>query len=188
MNTTSASLLERLRQPGEEEAWERFLALYTPLLYYWACRFGLQPEDVSDLVQEVLLALVRKLPEFVYDPNRSFRSWLRRILHNKCCDFVRRRKANPVHEKLHGLEALVDPAAIDSYWESEYREHLVGRALELIRVDFQESTWKAFWAVVVDDLSPGEAADKLGIRVDAVYTAKSRVLRRLRLELRGFLD
>lgn len=188
MNTTSASLLERLRHPGEEEAWARFVELYTPLLYFWACRLGLRQEESADLVQEVFTTLVRKMPEFVYDPRRSFRSWLRTILHNKCRDMQRMHKANPLTQQLLVCNGYTDPSYIDTYWESEYREHLVGRALELIQVDFQETTWKSFWAVVVDGRSPRDVAEQYGISVDSVYTAKSRVLRRLRQELQGLLD
>jgi RNA polymerase sigma-70 factor (ECF subfamily) len=75
MNSTSVSLLERLRQPAAPEDWGRFVQLYTPLLYYWACRLGLQEQDAADLVQEVFTTLVQKLPEFAYEPDRSFRGW-----------------------------------------------------------------------------------------------------------------
>src|SRR5437764_4917317 len=83
MHTTSISLLERLRQPGEAEAWARLVELYTPLLFYWARRLGLQEQDAADLVQEVFTTLVRKLPAFAYDRHKSFRNWLRTVLRNK---------------------------------------------------------------------------------------------------------
>src|SRR5262249_50774343 len=72
MNTTSASLLNRLRPPGEEDAWTRFVKLYTPLLYTWAHRLNLQDQDAADLVQDVFATLVQKLPEFRYDRQNSF--------------------------------------------------------------------------------------------------------------------
>src|SRR5437764_5198815 len=95
MHTTSISLLERLRQPGEAEAWQRFVDLYTPLLYYWACRLGLQEQDAADLVQEVFTLLVQKLPDFIYNRQKSFRSWLRTVLLNKWRAY-RRGKGFPV--------------------------------------------------------------------------------------------
>src|SRR5438093_11617398 len=82
MNTTPVSLLERLHQPNEQQAWEQFVELYTPLLYHWARRTGAQPTDAADLVQELFLLLLRKLPEFTYDRQRSFRAWLRTVAHN----------------------------------------------------------------------------------------------------------
>ena len=90
MHTTSISLLERLRRPGEEEAWARLVELYTPLLYYWANRTGLSETDAADLVQDVFVVLVAKLPEFLYDRGKGFRAWLRTILFNKWRDRLRR--------------------------------------------------------------------------------------------------
>src|SRR5690348_13054594 len=95
MHTTPVSLLERVRLPGEQQAWGRFVEIYTPLLYYWSRRMGLQESDAADLVQEVFAILVTKLPQFVYDRNKSFRGWLRTILQNKWRDKQRRLAAEP---------------------------------------------------------------------------------------------
>jgi hypothetical protein len=88
---TPASLLERLRRPDEQPAWERFAKLYTPLLCHWAQRLGLNGPEVDDLVQDTFIVLVQKLPEFRYDPRKSFRAWLWTVLANKLHD--RRRRA-----------------------------------------------------------------------------------------------
>src|SRR4051812_1055658 len=87
---TPVSLLQRLRQPGAHRAWERFVELYTPLLYYWSRRMALQPHDAADLVQDVFAVLLLKLPEFRYDDNRSFRGWLRAVTVNKWRERCRR--------------------------------------------------------------------------------------------------
>ena len=79
MNTTSQSLLMRVREPADGEAWARFVRLYGPLIYRWARRAGLGDEDARELVQDVMALLVRKLPDFRYDPARSFRSWLKTV-------------------------------------------------------------------------------------------------------------
>src|SRR2546423_12975097 len=92
MDTTSVSLLERLREPAQQDAWGRFVDLYTPLIYYWARRVGLPPEEAADLVQDVLTLLVQKLPEFQYDPQKSFRGWLRTLTLNKWRGNRRRRR------------------------------------------------------------------------------------------------
>src|SRR5687767_14676256 len=86
MDSTPQSLLEKLRLAPEPACWDRFVQLYTPLLYDWARRLHLQDADAADLVQDVLLALVRKLPEFEYQPQKSFRAWLRTMLVNKWRD------------------------------------------------------------------------------------------------------
>src|SRR5205814_8154843 len=91
MHTTSASLLELLRLPDQASAWGRFVKLYTPLLFFWARRLGLPDADARDLVQEIFLTLVRKLPEFRYDRAKGFRNWLRTAVLNKWRDQARRR-------------------------------------------------------------------------------------------------
>ena len=92
---TPASLLERLRRPTDEAAWDRFVRLYTPLIYTWARRAGLQSADAADLVKEVLTTLVRTLPEFTYQKQQSFRAWLRTVTLNKWRDRCRRLAARP---------------------------------------------------------------------------------------------
>jgi RNA polymerase sigma-70 factor (ECF subfamily) len=188
MHTTSISLLERVRRLEERAAWERFVKLYTPLLYYWTCRLGMTEADAADLVQEVFTVLIAKLPEFHYDAGKSFRAWLRTITYNKWRDFQRRRAADPIRDGSEALPDLPAPDSEDPFWEQEYRQHLVGRALELMQQEFQPATWKACWECVVAGRSAAEVAAELGMSVEAVYTAKSRVLRRLRQELSGLLS
>jgi RNA polymerase sigma-70 factor (ECF subfamily) len=188
MESTSNSLLLRLRQPGDEAAWQRFVSLYTPLLYHWACRKGLTNHDAADLVQDVLVTLVRKLPEFQYDSGKSFRAWLRTVTENRCRDVLRRRGAGP---HVVGAAALAEAPASDgdaSLWETEYRQSLIARAVELMQDAFEPATWKASWALIVEGKSGADVAAQFGMSIDAVYAAKSRVLRRLRQELAGLLD
>jgi RNA polymerase sigma-70 factor (ECF subfamily) len=188
MHTTSVSLIERLRQPDAEQAWGKFVELYTPLLFYWANRLGLPEADASDLVQDVFTILVRALPEFLYDKKKSFRAWLRTILFNKWRDHLRRAKLLPEAGNEDALAELSVPDDTDILGEQEYQQHLVGRALELMRAEFQPTTWKACWEVVVGDRSASDVAAELGISIDSVYAAKSRVLRRLRAELDGLFE
>src|SRR5688572_26487239 len=95
VDTTSLTLLDALRNAGDEQAWLRFVRLYTPLLYHWARGAGLQQSDAEDLVQDVFELLVRKLPEFRYEQNGSFRSWLRVVALNKWRERCRRRGHEP---------------------------------------------------------------------------------------------
>jgi RNA polymerase sigma-70 factor (ECF subfamily) len=183
---TPASLLERLRQPGEQQAWGRFVDLYTPLLYYWARRLGLPSAAAADLVQEVFVVLVRKLPEFRYDPHKSFRNWLRTITHNKWREH-RRRRGPALAVAAGRLEDLPDQDDTGAFEEAEYRRHLVGRALELVQPEFPDTTWAAFREYVVCGKSAAEVAAALNISPGTVYAAKSRVLSRLRQEIDGFL-
>jgi RNA polymerase sigma-70 factor (ECF subfamily) len=187
MHTTPVSLLDRLRQPAGQEAWGRFVELYTPLLFYWARRLGLQEADAADLVQDVLLQLYRKLPDFTYDRQGSFRGWLRTLVLNKWRE-KQRRPPLP----LQATAALEDVAAarddFQALDEAEYRQHLAGRALRLMQADFPPAAWKSCWETVVAGRRAADVAAELGTTAAAVRVAKARVLHRLRLLLQGLLD
>jgi RNA polymerase sigma-70 factor (ECF subfamily) len=188
MQTTPVSLLERLHQPEARDAWDRFVRLYTPLLYHWARRLGCQDSDAADLVQDVFTVLTEKLPQFNYDEHRSFRGWLRTVALNKWRDGRRGRAAHvrPVRQASLAEVPVPDPAA--AFEEAEYRDFLVARALRLMQADFQPTTWKACWEHGVCGRPAQEVAAELGISESSVYVAKCRVLRRLRKELDGLLD
>lgn len=180
MVSTSASLLERLRQP-EADAWTRFVELYTPLLHRWACRIGLQDADADDLVQDVFAILLKKLPEFEYDAGRSFRGWLHTVLIHRWRNWPRRGAGLPNTDPPDS-----DPA--EEMDRQEYQSYVIGRALKIMQTDFEPATWKACWESVVNGRAATEVANELEMTVAAVYIARSRVLRRLREELRGMLD
>jgi RNA polymerase sigma-70 factor, ECF subfamily len=188
MDTTPVSLLERMRQPGDQVAWSRFVELATPLLFSWSEKMGLQNQDAQDLVQDVLAVLVRKLPEFQYDPQRSFRGWLRTVTVNKWRERLRGAAPMPTVDDQAELDDHPAPEPDDPFWEVEYREHIVARALEIMQTDFETTTWRACWEHVVSGHSAAEVAGKLGISIPAVYMAKSRVLKRLREELKGMME
>ncbi len=185
MTRTPATLLERLRQKPDEEAWGRFVELYTPLLLSWARRLGLQQPEDADFVQEVFAHLVTKLPGFAYDNKRSFRGWLRTVAHNLWRNRRDRRvlpAAGPID-----LNELAAPEA-EAFWDIDYRRHIVDRALTIMRAEFQATTWRACWEVVVNGRPAEEVGTELGISAEAVRAAKYRVLNRLRRELDGLLD
>jgi RNA polymerase sigma-70 factor (ECF subfamily) len=178
--------LQRLRRGADPRDWQRFVQLYTPSLFRWARRVGAQDADAADLVQEVLALLLHKLPTFDYDGTRSFRAWLRTVLNNKWRDVCRHRAARPDQA---GGRALEEMSAPDEDGEArEDRQQLVARALEIIRADFQPSTWQAFWEFFTSDRDAAAVAADLGVRVEVIYSARCRVLRRLRQELDGLLD
>lgn len=187
MNTTPISLLQRLRQPDAPVAWPRFVQLYSPLLLFWARKAGLQEQDAADLVQDVFLVLVRKLPEFDYDTHRSFRSWLRTITLNKWRDRIRRLAVQPGR-------AGIDPDEVPAeepdslFAEGGYRRQLLARTMELVRPEMQPATWQAFLEHGMKGRPAADVARETGLTVGAVYAAKFRVLTRLRTELQGLLD
>ncbi len=188
MTKTPASLLDRLRNSFDADAWAHFVALYTPLIYSWGRRVGLQDQDAVDLVQEVFATLIQVLPTFTYDQHKSFRRWLRTVTINKWRNRRKQWNEKMPREPGDAVNRLALPDDVEAFWEAEYHRHLVGQALAIMRADFEEKTWKACWEVVVAGRSAGDVAAELGLTVGAVYAAKFRVLDRLRQELRGMLD
>lgn len=188
MTKTPSSLLARLREPFEPEAWARFVELYTPLIYSWGRRVGLQDPDAADLVQDVFINLLQVLPTFQYDRAQSFRRWLRTITLNKWRNT--RKKLEDQRLRGQGGEPLPVPAPdeVEALWEAEYQQHVAGRALRLMRADFDENTWKACWETAALGRPAAEVAAELGMTAGAVYAAKFRVLDRLRRELDGLLE
>ena len=188
MDSTSISLLQRLRQPNQDAAWQRFVELYAPLIYHWSRSQGLNSIDASDLVQEVLATLVTKLPEFEYDPTQRFRGWLRTVTVNKARDFQRRQATRPSTDADQAIEQVAVADTADLFDEAEYRSFLVKRAMELMQTEFEQQTWQACWKHVAEGRRAADVAGELGITANAVHIAKCRVMRRLREELDGLME
>ena len=176
----------RLKSADNARAWSRFVELYTPLIYFWARNCGLQAPDAADLVQDVMALLVKKLPEFEYDGSKSFRGWLRTVTLNKWRDRYRQ-KALPVESVSQSALGRVAEPDPESFWETEYRQQLVNRAMALMREEFTEQTWRACHKYVIEGRPAAEIASELGVSVWTIYAAKSRLLNRLRQELDGLL-
>src|ERR1700712_1106183 len=147
MHTTSASLLISLKDAGEPAAWSRFVRLYSPMIYEWSQRIGLPDADALDLVQDVFTSLVQKLPEFNYQSDRGFRSWLWIVTRNKYLERSRRSKLP--------IDKLIPPDRLESRdgltaREEDFRCDLLDQLVPAMRGQFQPSTWKAFWEFVVE--------------------------------------
>ena len=191
MPETSCTLLDRLRDGADDQAWRRLVDLYTPLIQGWLGRYDLPAADVEDLTQEVMTALVRELPDFRRQRAGSFRLWLKTITINRLRGFWRGRNNRPVggggSDFLKLLEQLEDPASqLSGVWDREHDRHVTQRLLQMIEVEFEATTWQAFRRQVVDGFRAAAVAAELNISVNAVLLAKSRVLRRLRQEIAGF--
>jgi RNA polymerase sigma-70 factor (ECF subfamily) len=188
---TSVSLLNRLQHPAtpnSEEAWQRFVKLYTPLLFLWAERVGASHEEAADLVQEVFLVLAREMPAFRHDPGQRFRGWLWTVLLNKWRDRARQRAAQPAVAGTEELETVISPDHAEQLADEEYRAYLLERALDLMRAELPDAEWRACTEYLVKGRPASEVAREGGLSVNQVYLIKSRILRRLRAELEGLLD
>lgn len=184
-DSTSSSLLARLRG-RDKDAWNRLVALYGPLVYTWCRQRGVQAEDAADVVQEVFRAVAASVKDFKPEPDGSFRGWLWTITRNRMLDFFRLRERQP--RAIGGFDAQQRWAEIpetldESEQGADAAGSLVRRALAMIRPDFSEASWQAFERVVMEDQLPEDVARDLAISPNAVYIAKSRILRRLRDEL-----
>lgn len=187
MHTTNVSLLLKLRSRSNAAAWSHFVQLYAPLVHDWIGVLGIDEPDRSDVVQEVFIVLLGKLSTFQYDHQQSFRGWMRTITLNKCRDLLRarRRVTEPVL-----MEQIERASRDDSNFltQREYRRSLAARALTIMRQHFSDTTWRACWLSVAEDLSAKEIAATLGISENAVYLSRARVLKRLRAELDGLWE
>ena len=187
---TSASLLLRIRDRGDHAAWSRFVEVYQPLIHGFARKHGLQEADAADLAQEVLRAVARSVGRLDYDPRRgSFRGWLFTVVRNRLRDFRERRRRQVQGSGNSGVQQLLNeqptpPGGPEEDWDREYERRLFTWAAEQVRPSVQEATWQAFWRTAVEGQSGQEVAQALGMTVAAVYLAKSRVMARLKQEIR----
>jgi RNA polymerase sigma-70 factor (ECF subfamily) len=183
---TSASLLDQARGRAAG-AWDRLVALYAPLLDAWLTAAGLQPADRDDLTQRVLLILLKQLPDFEHSGRPgAFRAWLRGITVNLLREHWR---ARPAPAAASVLEQISDPdAGLSRYWDEQHDRHVLRALMELVRPEFTEATWRAFQRLAFDGAPARDVAAELGMSVNAVLIAKSRVLSRLRQEARGLVD
>jgi RNA polymerase sigma-70 factor (ECF subfamily) len=189
---TSPTLLHRMTSL-DTEAWDRFSALYSPLVYRWCRRSGLQDADASDISQEVFRSVARNIEKFRHgDPEHTFRGWLWTITKNKIRDFYRSGAKQPdafggsaAYGRMQEVPDL--PVDCDEASGFDTTATLAHHALELVQQDFAPHTWQAFLRVTLKNENAADVAEDLGMSVGSVHTARWRVLKRLREETDGLL-
>ena len=180
MTTTRSTLLTRLKNRGDAEAWSQFQKLYAPLLYRYARGRGLPREDAEDVRDQCLEVVARKIRTFQYDKAKGgFKNWLYRIAHRKVIDLLRKR-----HERIadsRELGALPDPGLTpDKIWEQHWEQEHLRYCVAQIRGSVSEMNYRAFHMLLFEECSVEEVRDHLGLNANQVYKAKSRVLQRVR--------
>jgi RNA polymerase sigma factor (sigma-70 family) len=190
---TRASLLLRIRDSRDEQAWRQFVEIYAPLVDHYGRKCGLQAADAADLAQEVLQVVARVVNRFEYDPRRgSFRGWLFTVTRNKLRKLLARDRRAARGTGDSNVRELIEqqPGADgeEAEWNQEYQRRLFSWAAGQIRDNFRDSTWRAFWETAVEDRPARLVAEELGMTVGAVYIARSRVLARLRQIVRQVED
>ncbi len=188
---TPLSLLARART-DDAVAWGRLVGLYRPLVLFWCRRGGLIGPDAEDVGQEVFAAASASLPRFRRDrPGDTFRGWLRGITRNQVLMHRRRNRGQVCGEggddAWEQMQGVIDPI-LESDDEAAEVGQLFRRVLDLVRQQFEESTWHAFWLTVIEGRAPAALADELSMSPAAIRQAKSRVLRRLKQEVGDVLD
>lgn len=190
---TRITLLNRIRETDDSDAWAEFARLYGPVVYGFARKRGLQDADAADLVQDVLRSVARNAHRINYDPKRgTFRGWLYTVTRNKVYNFLSANKNrakgsgdSAAHERLDQVAGKPDES--EAEWELEYQRRLSAKAMERVKHEFQPNTWQAFWGTAVDGRSAADVGNELSMTSGAVYVAKSRVLARLRDEVQQLM-
>ncbi|MEM1225717.1 MAG: sigma-70 family RNA polymerase sigma factor [Planctomycetota bacterium] len=186
--TTRSTLLERVRLK-DAVAWNRLVEMYGPVVYSWCRRSNCQPSDAVDVVQEVFLAVAQGIDRLHRDrPGDSFRAWLRTITKHKVVDHFRRLRQAP-----SAGGTAIEPAfnqrvefpfddEDDSDKNTAERAELLQRCMLVVREDFTDKTWQAFWLSTVEGHPTAEIAARLDMNANAIRQARFRVLKRIREE------
>ena len=185
MTATRSSLLRRIRDPRDQESWKEFDTIYRPLLIQYARRRGISAEVAEDIAQECLLAVSRQIERF--ERRRSFRAWLRAMVHHKIADYLsRRREESSADAALAGLR---DPSpAPGELWEEHWNAGIARMLVRRLQTSFAAHTLQAFEMYVLDERPVEEISELLGMTPNQVYVAKSRVARYLRENCGNLID
>jgi RNA polymerase sigma factor (sigma-70 family) len=190
---TSTSLLDQLCGRPDESSWRRLDELYRPLILRWLRRDPALGEEAEDLVQDILTVVCRELPGFKRQQTGSFRKWLRTITAFRVKGFHRARRSRPAALGMASdegplVELADDHSELARRWDQEHNEHVVARLLEMMADEFNSVHLRAFRRVVLDEVKPATTAAELGVSVNVVLLARSRILARLREVARGLLE
>ena len=180
---TNPSLLIRLRDVQDQQAWALFIEVYGPLIFSYCRRRNLQASDASDVSQEVFAVLSKSLPKFQYSADRGrFRDWLGLITHRELIRFWKRSERTRRGESSHGTSE-VDFVEDQASWDEHFQAEVLQNAMSRIQGEFEPETWEIFEGICIKEESADSVAKAFGMNIGTVYVAKSRVLKRLRSEV-----
>lgn len=188
MQTTQWSLIVRLQDPCDQEAWREFSENYHAAILQSLIRKGLMQQDAEDITQQVMMSIANTLSKRPHDPDRAkFRTWLERVIKNAAINALRdsskRAAAKGGTDALSLLNAIPSQDDAQELLAQEYQKQLVRVASKVIENEFQPDTWQMFWRSTVLGLPIEQVAKELGKQVGSVYASRSRVMRRLRMEI-----
>lgn len=182
---TRESLIVQVKNPENRAAWEQFASIYRPVIFRAAVARGMQEADAQDLAQQVLLAVASAIGDWERrDKSTRFRHWLRRVTRNAIVNALSRGPRDQARGGSSVQELLAQHRQRDAETESlidwEYRRELYLQAAKIVQRDVQADTWQAFELTVIDGMSNQAAAEQLKKSLGAIYTARCRIMQRLR--------
>jgi len=191
---TRASLLERLKDPGDQQSWQEFNDLYGGLIRRFALKAGLTEAEAQEVVQETLIAAARNLPKYRYDPQVcSFKTWLLNLSHWRVQDQFRKRlpaapqtqSPDDATTRTGTINRVPDPAGsgLEGLWDQEWRATLLQAACERVKRQVEAMQWQIFDLYALKEWAPREVARALGVSVGRVYLTKHRLSVLLKKEL-----
>lgn len=189
---TQVSLIARMRDAGDEDAWAEFIQIYQPLVQRFIQRHGLQYADAAEVTQEVLSRVAKSIESWEESHEKStFRGWLYRITRNLTIDFLRKKKIEGmrIENGDAGLSQVADPSeATSDDFQAEFEKQIFHWASEKLKPSFKPTNWEAFWLSTVDGQPIDEVAKRLDIDVGTIYVARSRIMARLSQLIQDRLD
>ena len=192
---TRHSLISRLKDWDDQESWKEFFDTYWKLLYSVALKSGLSDAEAQDVVQDTIVAVAKKMPEFHYDPALgSFKSWLLTITRRRIIDHLRKRQRQPQrHERRPDategrtgtMDKIPDPAGdqFGDIWEEEWKDNLYAAAVKRVKQQVEAKQFQMFDCYAVKGWPVEKVAGLLGVSVGAIYTAKSRITALIKEEI-----
>lgn len=188
---TRHSLIVRLQDERNDQAWDDFVMAYEPFLYRMAARQGVPEKDVPDVVQQVLMAVARSVEGWSDDGQEaSFRRWLSTVGRNVVIRFMTRERRQPAvgggTSVMDLMKNIAAEPAVDQ--QQQFDHELIVWAAEQVRIEFLEASWTAFWATTVDGRKVADVAAELQITAGSIYMSRSRIMARIRGLIQGIME
>ncbi len=188
MPTTRASLLLRVRDPKDSDAWADFDAIYRPLLMKFCSSSGLNHADGEDLVQHCMAAIHRHIQSFEYDSKKGrFKGWLRTLVNNRIRDMYRRRKCDQAKTADFEREQRREPLPEDVFEKLWLNEHL-RLALRIVKQEVEKRSFEAYQRYAIDGQSVEQVCRAMDLNANQLYAIKFRLTRKIHQQMKELLD
>lgn len=179
---TSPSLLLRIRNPDDEDSWQRFDSVYSPVIRSYCRRRGIQAMDIDDIAQEVMSSVAKAIQNFEYQPKKGkFRGWLATVTANKLRNFANKSTIQQ-EQFVEYVDQLANAPDSDSQWTELFMQQVFKAASDQVRQEVEDKTWQCFQQTWIDGLPAADVAQQLDLPIHTVYVNKSRVLKRMENE------